>query len=525
MKVGIVWAGNPQNNRDSIRSLSLNEFVPLFALAEVEFYSIQLGQAAAQLSGSSYPVIDLGKRIKSFMDTTSIIKNMDLVISVDTSVIHLAGALGKPVWNLITYLPDWRWLLNRNDTRWYPSMKLYRQQKKGDWGSVINEVKYDLEKLSRDYRLNIVHKKAVETFEQVKENLPPLYLGLSHGENFGWGVCSKYLHMELTKRIRTIDLEDPENDASNQILPGYLFNVITNSNLIGLYKYSGIKNFGYTFFEYELTKTAAENAKQFDLVFAGSSWCEQKLKDTEAVNSDILIQGIDPELFYPGEQKKNDNLFVIFSGGKFELRKGQDLVLKAIKILQEKYRDIILVNAWYNLWLEVIDSMRYSGYINFINKGNTWNEKMEAIYKLNKIDSSKIITLGLVPNNKMRELYLKTDIGLFPNRCEGGTNLVMMEYMACGKPVVASYNSGHKDILNDYNSIPLKNQKEFKIYDSQNNLAADWCEPQIDEIIEKIEFAYHNREYIKQTGSNAASHLKRFTWSHTASNLIKKIYN
>jgi len=528
LKVGIVWAGNPENNRDKIRSVSLADFIPILSIKGIDFYSLQMGKAAVQLNDFYYPIVRLDQQIKNFADTASIINNLDLVISVDTSVVHLSGALGKPVWNLITYLPDWRWLLDRSETPWYSSMKLYRQQSRGNWKSVIDEVAYDLQTMvkSKEDKSIVIKTHSFPTeFRNTKsEKDIPLYLGLSRGDNFGWGVCSKYLRSGLSGKVETIDLDKMKVIEQNVVLPGNVFTAIKNNSLEGLYHSKGIKTYGYTFFENELTKTSLENAKHFDSIIAGSSWCEQKLKDAGIKETELLIQGIDPELFYPGEQKMNDNLFVIFSGGKFELRKGQDLVLRAFKILQQKYKDIILINTWYNFWREAMDTMQGSKHIRYQYEGTNWQDVMQTIYKINEIDPSRIFTLPLVPNEKLRDLYLKSDIALFPNRCEGGTNLVMMEYMACGKPVIASFNSGHKDILNEENSLPLKFQKDFRLFDEDQKIIADWSEPDLDEIVQKIEFAYHNRDKIKIIGNCAAKHLKKFTWANTADKLIDIIY-
>ncbi len=89
----------------------------------------------------------MGEDINDFYDTAAIINNLDLIISTDTSIPHLAGALGKPVWTLLSYVPDWRWLLDREDSLWYPTMRLFRQKKKGDWEGVIQEISRELRKL------------------------------------------------------------------------------------------------------------------------------------------------------------------------------------------------------------------------------------------------------------------------------------------------------------------------------------------------------------------------------------------
>jgi glycosyltransferase involved in cell wall biosynthesis len=155
-------------------------------------------------------------------------------------------------------------------------------------------------------------------------------------------------------------------------------------------------------------------------------------------------------------------------------------------------------------------------------KGNTWAEFMANILVNNNIDIKRVFTLPITPNDKLRELYSKTDIGLFPNRCEGGTNLVLMEYMACGKPVIASYNSGHKDILTENNSILLKEMKKYELF-SDEQLVADWEEPLLEEIINAIEFAYHNKNKLQDTGKTAGEDLKKLTWEKTADSLLSQI--
>ena len=187
-----------------------------------------------------------------------------------------------------------------------------------------------------------------------------IYLGLSSGENFGWGVCSKYLKFELAKKVNVINLDERKDLVQKGSTDGSIFHALTDLNFFPLFNVTGKRNYGYTFFENELNQNSVENAKKYDKVFAGSTWCREKMIEKGITNSELLIQGVDPELFYPIEENEESNLFRIFSGGKFELRKGQDLVLKAIKILQQKYTNIILINAWYNIWPATMMTMGLS---------------------------------------------------------------------------------------------------------------------------------------------------------------------
>lgn len=722
LKIGIVWAGSPTHSNDRHRSIRLKQFLPLFSVPGTEFFSLQKGFPVIQLRDYQLFVTDLDSQINSFSDTAAAIGRLDLVIAVDTSVAHMAGALGKPVWLLIPYVPDWRWMLERNDSPWYPSMKLFRQPRVSDWGSVLTKVKDELNSLKKGRvtemqmsnrsfnRLdNFLRKIEKETYpepispmhleitERVlfsllpKLNLPlsseildigcgqgpalkifkekgylpvgialndedvhictekgykvfkmdqsfmdfendrfdlvwsrhclehsfapyftlseycrvtkpgglvyieipapdtdahhetnpnhysvlsksmwlslfnkvglkvvsqteiplgmldggtdlywaficqremnneqsfseplSLTLALTSGENFGWGICSKYLRQELSKKISIINAEDAKPDSSG-LVEGTVLHALTNQDLYPLHNIRGRRNFGYTFFESELTARSIENASRYDLVIGGSSFNRDKMLEKGITNVDYLIQGIDPELFYPGTGQKQSDLFVVFSGGKFELRKGQDIVLKAIGIMQQKYNDVILINAWYNLWPETMDSMAGSKFINYQRVGENWQQFMVNLLKINGIDGNKVFTLPLTPNDKMREVYLRTDVGLFPNRCEGGTNLVLMEYMACGKPVIASYNSGHKDILTDTNSLPLKKMNGLRLYGENKQVIANWEEPDIDEVVAKLEFAYHNRDSVMRTGNIAGEYMKQFSWENSAANLLRII--
>lgn len=139
-RVGIAWSGNPQHINDANRSCPLSCFAPLFEIQGASFYSLQPGGGSALRSEpTTRRVIDLTDSIGDFADTAALLMNMDLVISVDTSVAHLAGALAKPVWTLLPFAPDWRWQTQRTDSPWYPSMRLFRQHKPRSWQEPVQE--------------------------------------------------------------------------------------------------------------------------------------------------------------------------------------------------------------------------------------------------------------------------------------------------------------------------------------------------------------------------------------------------
>ncbi len=142
-RVGLVWAGRPAHNNDRNRSTSLATFRPLFDLPGVAFVALQKGPATPQAGGffARAPLVNLGAEIGDYGDTMAIMEALDLIVSVDTSVVHLAGALARPVWVMIPRAPDWRWLLGREDTPWYPSLRLWRQTTPNSWDDVVARIR------------------------------------------------------------------------------------------------------------------------------------------------------------------------------------------------------------------------------------------------------------------------------------------------------------------------------------------------------------------------------------------------
>jgi tetratricopeptide (TPR) repeat protein len=142
LRVGISWAGQPKHRNDRRRSMRLDQFAPLAELKSSRFFSLQKGSGSAQSASppAGMDFTDWTADLHDFADTAALVANLDLIISVDTSIAHLAGAMGKPVWVLLPFVPDWRWMLNRTDSPWYPTMRLFRQPAHGDWPSVMADV-------------------------------------------------------------------------------------------------------------------------------------------------------------------------------------------------------------------------------------------------------------------------------------------------------------------------------------------------------------------------------------------------
>jgi len=148
-KVGLCWQGNKNHKNDRARSIQLEQFKPLFEMDNIDFFSLQKGFGDEQIKQYqlSNEIHDFTADIVSFSDTAALIEDLDLIIGVDTATTHLAGALGNSVWMLLPFNPDWRWMLDRADSPWYPSMQLFRQKSIGDWQPVVEKITQQLEEL------------------------------------------------------------------------------------------------------------------------------------------------------------------------------------------------------------------------------------------------------------------------------------------------------------------------------------------------------------------------------------------
>ncbi|RFU43713.1 tetratricopeptide repeat protein [Paraburkholderia sp. DHOC27] len=142
LKVGLVWAGSPTFGNDRYRSMSFADLAPLGEAEDIAWFSLQKGPAQAQLADApvGFQPFDFTANLTDFTETAALVMNLDLVIAVDTGVAHLSGALGKPVWVLLPFNSDWRWLEHRSDSPWYPTMRLFRQSTLGDWAPVMANV-------------------------------------------------------------------------------------------------------------------------------------------------------------------------------------------------------------------------------------------------------------------------------------------------------------------------------------------------------------------------------------------------
>jgi len=319
------------------------------------------------------------------------------------------------------------------------------------------------------------------------------YLG-NPEDGFGWGVAN-------TNLIRSLGefCEVEIAPRTRRTFNAPIFVPIATQDLKPDVKYDAPLVMGYCFLEWPIPDKARVHARAYDLLFAGSTWNVQRLAE-KGIKAQPLLQGIDHERFSikPWNESKP---FVVFSGGKFEYRKGQDLVIAAMRLFMKMHPDSVLIAAWHNKWPQSIATMQHSNMIN-----------LEDPFA--GLPEGRVVHVPPMPNEKTPEVYAQAHIGLFPNRCEAGTNLVMCEFMACGRPVIATYAHGHKDVL-DRNEYILPNGS----YDP-----AGWFHCNISDIIAKLEHAYKHREELKDRGQASASLVSNLTWRACAEKICEAAF-
>ena len=255
-------------------------------------------------------------------------------------------------------------------------------------------------------------------------------------------------------------------------------------------------------------------AKNYDLFIAISRWNADYLKSLDVGPVHLCHQGIDTALFNPGPKSGlwNDR-FVIFSGGKFEFRKGQDIVLAAYKRFREKHPDALLVACWQNLLPPDGAAFALAGHCAEMPKAaaNYGLDLMSWLVRQG-LPPGSFIDLPFTHNLLMPSVLRECDVAVFPNRCEGGTNLVAMEAMACGVPTYVAANTGQKDLAEMLGCAAFTAQKPVKAPASMQTVA-DWGETEVDEVVAAFEQVYARRAEARTKALAIADQIRAWDWA------------
>jgi len=288
-------------------------------------------------------------------------------------------------------------------------------------------------------------------------------------------------------------------------------------------KVRGHTNIGFVFFEsMQMDAYAMDRARNYDKIIAGSSWNRNAIREMGFENADFVSQGIDLDRFQPRPKAGTfKDLFTVFSGGKLELRKGQDIVVAAFKVFHERHPDSILLSNWHNPWADTSLNMGFSPHFDAkpeIDANGLIDFK--AWVANAGLPPSAHMDVGIVPNSHVPAIMNEADVALFANRCEGGTNLVAMETMASGIPCILSANTGHLDIIEDGNCYPLTRQPHSPTDVDPTGL---WGESDVEEIVECLEKAYSDREDAKRRAEKGVQSMTRLSWKNQTEKLVSSI--
>lgn len=257
---------------------------------------------------------------------------------------------------------------------------------------------------------------------------------------------------------------------------------------------------------------ARERARRFPLIVAGCRWNQQVLEAAGIGPVALVLQGIEPSLFHPGPASgRCRGRFVIFSGGKLEYRKGQDLVMRAFREFHRRHGEALLVTAWHSPWPALSQSLG-SASSPAPPLGASGGIDVAAWVQAFGLPADSVVDLGTVPQPGMPALLREMDVALFPNRCEPGTNLVAMEAMACGLPVILSANTGHLDLMTPDNCYPLSRQTKVDPARAGVGGSEGWGDSDVDEILAQLESVYANRDEAARRGAKAAATLAALPW-------------
>jgi len=382
-----------------------------------------------------------------------------------------------------------------------------------------------------------------------------LAVSWSLSNRHGWGVYGLNLVLEVLQRghpapicLENISVEHMPDETAKTLQPLIDFQakslkemhrvgqVASLKNTVVLHamgngmewslvshSFEGDANVGVIFFEdTDISAEGLERISKLDCMIAGSTWNGEVLKQKGAANVKTVFQGIDTRMFRPLPRAGTyDGKFAIFSGGKLDFRKGQDIVLEAFRIFSSRHDDAILVTAWHNLWPHTALGFMHSPHTESLPKVDAEGKlKISDWAATHGIAPEKFVDLGMVVNDRMPDQLKEMDLAVFPNRCEGGTNLVAMETMACGVPCIVAANTGQLDLADENHSYVLNSNGNVDL----PSIGTDgWGETSIEELVELMEQVYQNRNDARDRGNAGAEFMHQWSWKNQIGKLLDAI--
>ena len=292
----------------------------------------------------------------------------------------------------------------------------------------------------------------------------------------------------------------------------------------------GSQNIGVIFFEDTAISAAGlGRAREYDLIVTGSTWNKEILEAHGLTHVVNVFQGIDTGLFRPpptGAKRRRayPDRFVIFSGGKLEYRKAQDVVMAAFRQFQARRPEALLIFAWGNQWPSIMPTVARSRFVDGAPEITDAGEiRIGPWLEANGLPAGSFIDLGMPANRMMPEILASADAALFPNRCEPGTNLVAMETLAAGVPAILAANTGQLDIADPGHCYRLTRQSPVEPYPPYGGTEG-WAEPSAEEAADLLEAVFAGRgEALRRGQAAAAAMAEGFSWSGQIAKLVAAV--
>jgi tetratricopeptide (TPR) repeat protein/glycosyltransferase involved in cell wall biosynthesis len=532
LKVGLVWAGNPDHANDRYRSCTLKHFQPLWETLGITCYSLQKGSASQELS-SELPIIDLSGQLHDFADTAGAIVQLDLVITVDTAVAHLAGALGKPVWVLLAFAPDWRWMIDRSDSPWYPTMRLFRQPQPSDWQAVMAAVQQALQTKVETTVTTAkpLHSRGLEatgdrgkptlliawSVESPEETLAATYLAGELLQAGNWqpklaaSPAPQVLHPLTEARLQQsmgsaaaaswVILDNRLLPPSNLALP--------SANTLAI----------ATIQDTHLEPAAIAQAQSYRAIATWSTWSAQQLKQHGLSQVQSISWGIDPAVFRPGTKPTwLRDRFVILVGGRFDYASAPDRAIAAFKAFYQRHPDALLVATW-----QLPKSQDWAVWqsIGFLPESFTPDlpQWVTTLLTAHGLSVEAFLIPEVTGQVQWAQVVQAADAALWCDRATA-TGQQAMESLACGIPTLLSANTAHLEWVQQNLGYPLQSQRPV-LHPVATVGTQGWGESDQEEILETLERIYSDRQEAIHRSMAAIDLLQNYTWSQTLKTLLR----
>ena len=521
IKIGLVWASGGVGQHMDKRTYGLKNFSALFELNGVHFFSLQKGPRADELKEyPDAPVTDMQNDIENFEDTAAIISQMDLVITTDTAVAHLAGAMGHHTWIALQFSPGWPWGETGLKSCWYRNVRLFRQNKADDYIRVVQEMKSLLKKMLSAGKID----RITESENPQNRNKKYLVHGIGYIQGHtGYNIHTRNFFGQLKNFVPFVqtDLQMPEltrektDHALNNCNDPIVNIAITYGNKMKMLQPCPGIRIGYTV--WESTRLPDDWLGPLQIphqLWTPSSFCKEVMV-THGFDSDkikVVPEGIDPQIFHPdvtplpGSEKIKG--FKFLNVGKYEERKCTPYMIHAFDEEFKNEKDVVLILSCHNPF----------------EKGFDIRKKLESLEL--KCPEKIILINPVKEHHSVAQLYASCDAFLFPSRAEGW-GLPIIEALACGLPTIVTNYSGQTEYLTEEMAYLLDyDYEDIKIpfFISKDGYYGQWARPDMKQFRYYLRYIYENQDEARQKGLHAAKLVHdNWTWEHAARIAVREI--